>query len=48
MLFNAVVSVANVFQHRKSWEGDEDELVGMDWEGLDMAALSCRDRQKLR
>jgi len=20
----------------------------MDWEGLDVAALSCRDRQKLR
>jgi hypothetical protein len=24
-LFNAVVSAANVFQHRRSWEGDEDE-----------------------
>ena len=30
MLFNAFVSVANVFQHRRSWEGGEDEWVGMD------------------
>jgi hypothetical protein len=25
VLFNEVVSVANVFQHRRSWEDDEDE-----------------------